>query len=66
MNTDFRSIEKKVTAEGWILVRVSGSHFQFKKEGVSRPLVIPNHNGRDLSIGVLKQLEKITGLSLRR
>lgn len=66
MNTDFKSIEKKVTAEGWRLIRISGSHFQFKKEGVSELLVIPNHNGRDISVGVLKQLEKITGLSLRR
>lgn len=66
MNTDFRTIEKKVTAEGWVLVRISGSHFQFKKEGVAQTLVIPNHNGRDLSVGILKNLEKITGLSLRR
>lgn len=64
MNTDFRTIEKKVTAAGWVLVRVSGSHFQFKKEGVSQILVIPNHKGRDISIGVLKNLEKISGLSL--
>lgn len=66
MHADFKSIEKKVTAAGWILIRVSGSHFQFKKEGVPETLVIPNHNGHDLSIGVLKNLEKITGLSLRR
>ena len=65
MNTDFRTIEKKVTADGWILVRITGSHFQFKKEGVPKTLVIPNHSGRDVSIGVLKNLEKITGLSLR-
>lgn len=66
MNTDFRTIEKKVTADGWELARVHGSHFQFRKTGVSKPLVIPNHGGRDISVGVLKQLEKITGLSLRR
>lgn len=65
MNTDFKSIEKKVTAAGWVLVRVSGSHFQFKKEGVPKLLVIPNHNGHDISLGVLKNLEKISGLSLR-
>lgn len=66
MNTDFRTVVKKVTADGWILVRKTGSHFQFKKEGNSKTLVIPKHGGKDLSDGVLRQLEKITGLSLRR
>lgn len=66
MNTDFRTIEKKVTADGWILVRITGSHFQFKKEGNPKTVVIPNHGGRSISLGVLRQLEKITGLSLRR
>ena len=66
MNTDFRTVVKKVTADGWVLVRITGSHYQFKKEGNPKTLVIPNHGGKSLSIGVLKQLEKITGLSLRR
>ena len=65
MNTDFRTIKKKVTANGWILVRITGSHFQFKKEGNPQTLVIPNHGGKSISIGVLRQLERITGLSLR-
>ena len=65
MNTDFKSIERKVTKAGWVLVRITGSHFQFKKEGVPKTLVIPNHSGRDISIGILHNLEKITGLSLR-
>ncbi|MDE7431540.1 MAG: type II toxin-antitoxin system HicA family toxin [Lachnospiraceae bacterium] len=65
MNTDFRTIERKVTADGWMLVRTRGSHFQFKKEGVPQTVVIPNHGGRDISPGVVRHLEKITGLSLR-
>lgn len=65
MNTDFRTVKKKVTADGWVLVRISGSHFQFKKEGNPAILVIPNHGGQDISIGVLRHLEDITGLSLR-
>lgn len=65
MNTDFRAIKKKVTADGWMLVRITGSHFQFKKEGVPKTVVIPNHGRRNISTSVLKQLEQITGLSLR-
>ena len=66
MNTDFRAIEKKITTDGWVLVRTTGSHCQFKKEGIPKTVVIPNHGGQNISIGIFKQVEKITGLSLRR
>lgn len=62
----FRKIEKLLKANNWVLIRVSGSHHQYRKAGVPYPIVIPNHNGHDLSIGVLKDLEKKTGLSFRR
>ncbi len=61
----FRQIEKKVTNDGWVLVRILGSHYQYKKAGCDKLVVIPNHGEKDISIGVLKNLEKITGLSLR-
>ena len=48
----FREIEIILKADNWILIRVH--------------VIIPNHNGKDLSIGVVKDLEKKTGLSLRR
>ncbi len=63
---NFKKIEKIILADGWVLVRVCGSHYQFKKIGVSQTVVIPNHGSKDISTGVLKNLEKITGLSLRR
>ena len=63
---NFKKIEKIIIADGWVLVRVCGSHYQFKKSGVEKNVVIPNHGNKDISIGVLKNLEKITGLSLRR
>ena len=66
MNTNFKTIEKKIVADGWTLVRITGSHYQYKKQGCMPTVVIPNHNGRDLSIGVIKNLERITGLSLTR
>ena len=63
---NFKKIEKIILADGWVLVRVCGSHYQFKKPGVEKNVVIANHGNKDISIGVLKNLEKITGLSLRR
>ena len=62
---NFKKIEKKITADGWVLVRVCGSHYQYKKPNVAKTVVLPNHSSKDISIGVLKNLEKITGLTLR-
>ena len=62
----FREIEIILKADNWILIRVHGYHYQYRKVGISHTVIIPNHNGKDLSIGVVKDLEKKTGLSLRR
>lgn len=62
----FREIEKILKANKWYLVRICGSHYQYQKEGFPSTVVIPNHNSHDLTIGVLKSIEKKTGLSLRR
>lgn len=62
----FREVEKLLIADGWFLVRICGSHYQYKKIGISYTATVPNHAGRDISINVLKDLEKKTGLSLRR
>lgn len=62
----FREIDRILKADKWILIRISGSHYQYRKVGTNHSVVVPNHNGKDLSIGVIKDLEKKTGLSLRR
>lgn len=62
---NFKKIEKKITSDGWVLVRVCGSHYQYKKTNVPKTVILPNHGSKDISIGVLKNLEKITGLALR-
>jgi predicted RNA binding protein YcfA (HicA-like mRNA interferase family) len=52
-------------ADGWALDRVRGDHHQFrhpKKPGV---VTVP-HPTKDLTIGVLKSIEKQSGLRLRR
>lgn len=62
----FRKIEKKIMADGWVLVRVCGSHYQYSKAGCAESVVIPYHGGRDISIGVVLSIECATGLPLRR
>lgn len=64
--TNFKKIEKIIVADGWVLVRVNGSHYQYKHPVNPNTITIPNHNGKDLSIGIIKNLESTTGLSLRR
>ena len=63
---NFKHIEKLITTDNWKLVRVAGSHYQYKKLGVSYTVTLPNHGSKDISIGVIKNIEKITGLSIRR
>lgn len=63
---NFKNIEKKMVTNGWFLVRVSGSHYQYKHPTNKNTITIPNHSGKDLSVSILKNLEKMTGLSLRR
>ena len=62
---NFRTVERKIVANGWYLVRVNGSHYQYKHPDKHLTLTIPNHNGKDLSIGIIRNLEKTTGLSFR-
>lgn len=62
---NFKKIEKKIVAGGWVLVRVNGSHYQYKHPANPNTITIPNHNGKDLSVGIVKSLESTTGLSLR-
>lgn len=67
MSNNFKAIEKKLKANGWKLVRISeSSHYQYKKAGVKTIATLPYHRKRDIPIGTLKNLEKQTGLSLRR
>lgn len=63
---NFKAIEKIIMADGWKFVRCTGSHYQYKKVGSDKTCVIPNHNSKDISIGIIKNLEKTTGLSLGR
>lgn len=59
----FKEADKILRNNGWQVVRVKGSHYQYKKAGVDFLATLPYHTGKDLSIGVLKKLEKGTGLS---
>lgn len=54
---------KIVEKKGWILKKVTGSHYIYQKPRVNNILSIPVHRNKDLKIGTLKALMKIAELS---
>jgi len=46
------------------VVRVQGSHHILVKEGLPRSVPVPVHGSRDLSVGLLKAIERQSGVKL--
>lgn len=55
---------QKLQAAGWALDRVSGSHPIMYRPG-HLPVSVPVHGNRDLGIGLLMSIERLTGVTLR-
>ncbi len=58
---DSRAIIKKVQADGWFLVRVTGSHHHYKHPTKSGLVTIP-HPKKDLATGTVNSILKQAGL----
>jgi len=48
-----------------MLSRIEGSHHIMEKEGEPRPLPVPVHGIQDIGIGLLKRIEKQSGVKLK-
>jgi predicted RNA binding protein YcfA (HicA-like mRNA interferase family) len=59
-----KSIIKKIEANGWFEVRQKGSHKQFKHNEKSGLVTVP-HPKADFSKGMIKSIEKQSGVSLQ-
>jgi len=57
-----RMLMKLIEDDGWVLVRVTGSHHHFKHPTKSGLVTIP-HPKKDLPIGTVKNILKQAGLS---
>ncbi|MBI9080291.1 MAG: type II toxin-antitoxin system HicA family toxin [Pseudodesulfovibrio sp.] len=55
---------KMIEAHGWVKVRTSGSHNHFKHLTMPGLVTVP-HPKKDIPIGTLKSIEKISGTKLR-
>lgn len=58
-----KQILKILEANGWTLDRINGSHHVMEKGSVAVP--VPVHGAKDLGIGLIKKIEKQTGVKLR-
>ncbi|WP_288739529.1 type II toxin-antitoxin system HicA family toxin [uncultured Rheinheimera sp.] len=52
---------KELMLAGWVLVRVKGSHHQFKHPNHKLPVTVP-HPKKDLGLGLVKAIRKQAGL----
>lgn len=59
-----REAIQTLEANGWYLVNVEGSHHQFKHP-VTPGRVTVKHPTKDMTIGVVKDIERKTGIKLR-
>jgi predicted RNA binding protein YcfA (HicA-like mRNA interferase family) len=64
-NRNGKEIITRLKKEGWILVRVNGSHHIMRKESALRDVPIPLQGSKDLGMGVIKSIEKQSGVKLR-
>jgi predicted RNA binding protein YcfA (HicA-like mRNA interferase family) len=58
----FRDADKMVKKDGWVLIKVEGSHHHYK-HGVKLGKVTIPHHGGDLPARVVASIKKQAGLS---
>jgi predicted RNA binding protein YcfA (HicA-like mRNA interferase family) len=59
-----RELIKILEKDGWQLVRVTGSHHQFKHHSKSGIVTVP-HPKKDIPLGTLRSIEKQAGLNIK-
>jgi len=58
-----REVVKIFERLGWTKVRRRGSHILMKKDGQMATLSIPDHKGKDVAKGTLRNLIRSAGLT---
>lgn len=59
-----REVIKILKNNGWILRRIQGDHYIFKKEGIPYLISIPISKNA-VSIGILKNIQRQTGIKFK-
>jgi predicted RNA binding protein YcfA (HicA-like mRNA interferase family) len=58
-----KQVIKKLNQHGWQVLRVRGSHHQLGKDSLRT--TVPVHSKGDLGTGLLRKIEKDTGVKLQ-
>lgn len=56
-------LAKVLEQNGWLLLRIQGSHHIYGKTGNEARISIPIHGSRPLKMGLLRHIMKVAGLS---
>jgi predicted RNA binding protein YcfA (HicA-like mRNA interferase family) len=59
-----RELVARLEQDGWVEVSGKGSHRNFRHPDRPGKVTVPFHGSRDLSMGVVRSIEKQTGLTL--
>ena len=54
---------RRLSAAGWVLARVKGSHHHFRHPGRPGIVTVP-HPKKDLPLGTLRSIERQSGVKL--
>lgn len=61
-NISGKKLCKILEDNGWNLIRISGSHHVYTKQGEEARIVVPVHGNKEVKIGLLKAILKTAGL----
>ena len=61
----YRTVSRILTSAGWVEVRSTGSHHQFKHPDYKAVVTVPYHGGKDISKRVISSIQRATGLKLQ-
>ena len=59
-----KEVIRRLEQAGWRITRVQGSHHILVKPGQPRCVPVPVHGSRDLSAGLIKAIERQSGVKL--
>ncbi len=61
-----RDVVAKLKAAGWIQVRQESSHMHFRHPNNPNVVTVSGHPGEDVQVGLLRSIERLSGVRLRR
>lgn len=62
-STSGKKFAKLLEHNGWILLRVNGSHHIYGKPGNPQRISVPIHGNKALKTGLLRHFLKVSGIS---